>query len=76
MAERIRSVIMRGGTSRAVFLKEADLPRAHAARNAAVLAIFGSPDRRQIDGLGGADPLTSKLAIIGPPRTGDPRAAA
>lgn len=75
MAERIRSVIMRGGTSRAVFLKEADLPRAQAARDAAVLAIFGSPDRRQIDGLGGADPLTSKLAIIGPPRAGDPRAA-
>lgn len=75
MAERIRSVIMRGGTSRAVFLKEADLPRSPAARDAAVLSIFGSPDRRQIDGLGGADPLTSKLAVIGPPRAGDPRAA-
>jgi 2-methylaconitate cis-trans-isomerase PrpF len=76
MAESIRSVIMRGGTSRAVFLKEADLPREDSARNAAVLSIFGSPDRRQIDGLGGADPLTSKLAIIGPQRTSNPRAAA
>lgn len=75
MGERIRSVIMRGGTSRAVFLKEADLPRDAAMRNAAVLSIFGSPDRRQIDGLGGADPLTSKLAIIGPPRSGNPRSA-
>jgi 2-methylaconitate cis-trans-isomerase PrpF len=58
---------MRGGTSRAVFVKEADLPRDPDAREAAILAIFGSPDRRQIDGVAGADPLTSKLAIIGPP---------
>jgi 2-methylaconitate cis-trans-isomerase PrpF len=74
MSERIRSVIMRGGTSRAVFVKEADLPRDGRLRDAAILSIFGSPDRRQIDGLGGADPLTSKLAIIGPPRLGDARA--
>jgi len=71
----IRSVIMRGGTSRAVFLKEADLPIDPAERDRIVLAIFGSPDRRQIDGIAGADPLTSKLAIIGPPREDDPRAA-
>lgn len=58
---------MRGGTSRAVFLKEADLPCDPAERDRVVLAIFGSPDRRQIDGIAGADPLTSKLAIIGPP---------
>jgi len=58
---------MRGGTSKAVFLREADLPTEPSRREALVLAIFGSPDRRQIDGLGGADPLTSKLAIIGPP---------
>ncbi len=66
---------MRGGTSKAVFLKEADLPQDADARRRTVLAIFGSPDRRQIDGLGGADPLTSKVAIIGPTRTGHPRAA-
>src|SRR5215218_7610995 len=59
---------MRGGTSKAVFLKEADLSRDPAERDRTILAIFGSPDKRQIDGLGGADPLTSKLAIIGPPR--------
>ena len=65
---------MRGGTSKAVFLKEADIPADEAARRELVLRIFGSPDKRQIDGLGGADPLTSKMAIIGPPRS-DPRAA-
>jgi methylitaconate Delta-isomerase len=75
MAQRIRCVIMRGGTSKAVFLRESDLPRDAQAREATILAIFGSPDRRQIDGLGGADPLTSKMAIIGPVRAGDPRAA-
>lgn len=66
---------MRGGTSKAVFLKEADLPVDADARKQTILAIFGSPDRRQIDGLGGADPLTSKVAIIGPTRAGHPRAA-
>jgi hypothetical protein len=65
---------MRGGTSKAVFLKEADLPPQEDLQKRMILGIFGSPDRRQIDGLGGADPLTSKLAIIGPPRS-DPRAA-
>ncbi len=65
---------MRGGTSKAVFLKEVDLPQGEDARRRLILRVFGSPDRRQIDGLGGADPLTSKLAIIGPPRD-DPRAA-
>lgn len=66
-ARRVRCVIMRGGTSKAVFLREGDLPAAGAERDRVILRIFGSPDKRQIDGLGGADPLTSKLAIIGPP---------
>ena len=74
MSNPIRCVIMRGGTSKAVFLKECDLPPQENLRKNLILGIFGSPDRRQIDGLGGADPLTSKLAIIGPPRD-DPRAA-
>jgi 2-methylaconitate cis-trans-isomerase PrpF len=78
--QAVRCVIMRGGTSRAVFIKEADLPRDPHAREQAVLAIFGSPDKRQIDGVAGADPLTSKLAIIGPPppstgENGNPRGA-
>jgi methylitaconate Delta-isomerase len=75
MIRQIRCVLMRGGTSKAVFLRESDLPIDEVERNSAILSIFGSPDRRQIDGLGGADPLTSKLAIIGPVRTTEPRAA-
>lgn len=63
---RIPTVIMRGGTSKAIFLKKNDLPTDQKLRDKIILAIFGSPDVRQIDGLGGADPLTSKLAIIGP----------
>lgn len=64
---RIPCVIMRGGTSKGIYLKENDLPADKEKRDKVILAIFGSPDVRQIDGLAGADPLTSKLAIIGPP---------
>ena len=64
-------VIMRGGTSKALFLKENDLPKDKKLRDKIILALFGSPDVRQIDGLAGADPLTSKLAIIGPPSRDD-----
>jgi hypothetical protein len=67
----IRFVLMRGGTSKAVFLRDADLPGDRDARDRVVLALFGSPDPRQVDGLGGADILTSKLAIIGPPSRPD-----
>ncbi|KRA44831.1 2-methylaconitate cis-trans isomerase PrpF family protein [Devosia sp. Root635] len=75
MPQAIRCVLMRGGTSKAVFLRENDIPADPGGRLRTILSIFGSPDRRQIDGLGGADPLTSKLAIIGPPREDDLRAA-
>lgn len=64
---RIPCVIMRGGTSKGIFLKANDLPADPAMRDKVILSLFGSPDVRQIDGLAGADPLTSKLAIIGPP---------
>lgn len=63
---KIPCVIQRGGTSKGVYLHEKDLPKNPELRDRVILAIFGSPDRRQIDGLGGADPLTSKCAIIGP----------
>lgn len=63
--------IMRGGTSKGIFLMEEDLPRDPDLRDRIILAIFGSPDIRQIDGLGGADSLTSKLALIASPKTGD-----
>ena len=62
--ERIRAAIIRGGTSKGVFLHADDLPSDQATRNQVILSIFGSPDPRQINGLGGADPLTSKVAII------------
>jgi len=63
---RIPTVIMRGGTSKGVFFKANDLPSDPILRDKIILQIFGSPDVRQIDGLGGADSLTSKLAIISP----------
>ena len=64
--KRIPLVIMRGGTSKGIYIKENDLPENPKERDDLILRIFGSPDVRQIDGLAGADPLTSKLAIIGP----------
>ncbi|CAK9101072.1 3-methylitaconate isomerase ((R)-3-methylitaconate isomerase) (3-methylitaconate delta-isomerase) [Durusdinium trenchii] len=67
MQRAIQTCIMRGGTSKGVFLRAGDLPPPGPLRDAVILRIFGSPDPRQIDGLGGADTLTSKLAIIGPP---------
>ncbi len=63
---RIRCAIVRGGTSKGIFLHENDLPSNIEERNEVILKIFGSPDIRQIDGLAGAEPLTSKLAIISP----------
>lgn len=65
--EMVRCSIMRGGTSKAVFFLENDVPSDPEVRKKFILAVFGSPDKRQIDGLGGTDPLTSKCAIIGPP---------
>jgi 4-oxalomesaconate tautomerase len=55
---------MRGGTSRGPFFLESDLPAHIASRDRVLLAIMGSPDPRQIDGLGGANPLTSKVGIV------------
>jgi 4-oxalomesaconate tautomerase len=55
---------MRGGTSRGPFFCEADLPSDTATRDRVLLAVLGSPDPRQIDGLGGAHPLTSKAGIV------------
>lgn len=65
--EAIRCSVVRGGTSKGIFLMSNDLPSDPEKRDAVIRAIFGSPDIRQIDGLGGADVLTSKLAIIAPP---------
>jgi 4-oxalomesaconate tautomerase len=57
-------MLMRGGTSRGPFFLESELPRDPALRNRVLLAAMGSPDKRQIDGLGGAHPLTSKVGIV------------
>src|SRR5882724_7878504 len=57
-------IFMRGGTSRGPYFKADDLPQDTAARDRVLLAAMGSPDVRQIDGLGGADTLTSKVAIV------------
>jgi 2-methylaconitate cis-trans-isomerase PrpF len=59
--------LMRGGTSKGVFLREHDVPSDREKLVPLILDLFGSPDRRQIDGMGGADKLTSKVAIIGKP---------
>ena len=64
--KKIPCTIMRAGTSKGVFLYEKDLPQDPKERELTILKIFGSPDARQIDGLGGADALTSKVAIIAP----------
>ncbi|MES2026104.1 MAG: 4-oxalomesaconate tautomerase [Pseudomonadota bacterium] len=56
--------LMRGGTSRGPFFLASDLPTDIAQRDHVLLAVMGSPDQRQIDGLGGANPLTSKVGIV------------
>jgi 4-oxalomesaconate tautomerase len=55
---------MRGGTSRGPFFKATDLPADLQTRDKVLLSVMGSPDKRQIDGLGGAHPLTSKVGIV------------
>jgi 4-oxalomesaconate tautomerase len=64
MSDGIRAMWMRGGTSKGGYFLADDLPSDPAARDAFLLRIMGSPDPRQIDGLGGADPLTSKVAVV------------
>ncbi|HEY6451700.1 MAG TPA: 4-oxalomesaconate tautomerase [Steroidobacteraceae bacterium] len=60
----IPCTLMRGGTSKGPFFLASDLPADAALRDRVLLSVMGSPDPRQIDGLGGAEPLTSKVAII------------
>lgn len=66
MSNAIPCTIMRGGTSKGLYFMEADLPPAGAERDALLLRLMGSPDLKQIDGLGGAQSVTSKVAIISP----------
>ncbi|MGE0501169.1 MAG: 4-oxalomesaconate tautomerase [Rhizobiaceae bacterium] len=60
----VRCMWMRGGTSKGGYFVASDLPADRTARDAFLLAMMGSPDLRQIDGMGGADPLASKVAVV------------
>lgn len=64
MSDGVRCMWMRGGTSKGAFFVRGDLPVDPAPRDAFLLRVMGSPDPRQIDGMGGADPLTSKVAVV------------
>ncbi|WP_337062968.1 4-oxalomesaconate tautomerase [Kineococcus sp. G2] len=62
----VRCTMLRGGTSRGLFFDARDLPADPAVRDDLLLRLMGTPDPRQIDGLGGATSLTSKVAVVGP----------
>ncbi len=66
MQHSIPCTMMRGGTSKGAYFLASDLPADPAARDKMLLAVMGSPDPRQIDGIGGATSLTSKVAVISP----------
>ena len=70
MQRPIPCYFMRGGTSHGPFFRADDLPLDVATRDRVLLAVMGSPDARQIDGIGGADPLTSKVGIVSPGKDG------
>jgi 4-oxalomesaconate tautomerase len=67
----VRCMVMRGGTSKGLYFVGDDLPADEAERDDLLLRVMGSPDARQIDGMGGAHPLTSKVAVVSPSRDGD-----
>ena len=69
MSDGIRCMLMRGGTSKGAYFLADDLPAGQSERDDLLLRIMGSPDPRQIDGLGGAHPLTSKVAVVSPSQT-------
>lgn len=64
MSKGVRVMWMRGGTSKGGYFLKDDLPADTVLRDAFLLRVMGSPDPRQIDGMGGADPLTSKVAVV------------
>ncbi len=66
MMTAIPATLMRGGTSKGLYFNKNDLPADEGERDMVLLAAMGSPDVRQIDGVGGAHPLTSKVAVISP----------
>lgn len=64
-------MVMRGGSSKGLYFLASDLPTDEAPRDGLLMALMGTPDPRQIDGLGGAHPLTSKVAVVAPCEHGD-----
>jgi len=62
--KRIPCSIIRGGTSKGVYILQSDLPEDRSEWDEILLKLMGSPDRKQIDGLGGATSVTSKVAIV------------
>ena len=66
MSDGVRVMWMRGGTSKGGYFLAGDLPSDTGERDAFLLRIMGTPDPRQIIGMGGADSLTSKVAVVGP----------
>ncbi|MFV2093713.1 MAG: PrpF domain-containing protein, partial [Hyphomicrobiales bacterium] len=64
MTDSARCMWMRGGTSKGGFFLKSDLPQDTVERDRFLLSVMGSPDVRQINGMGGADPLTSKVAVV------------
>ena len=62
--KKVPALLMRGGTSKGLYMLMKDLPQDQVLRDQAILYIYGSPDIRQINGVGGADPLTSKVALV------------
>ncbi len=71
MLTAIPATLMRGGTSKGLFFDKSALPEDESLRDRVLLAAMGSPDIRQIDGVGGAHPLTSKVAVISPSSRND-----
>lgn len=72
MTDGVRCLMMRGGTSKGAFFLADDLPDDPAERDDLLLRVMGTPDARQIDGIGGAHPLTTKVAVVS--RSGEPGA--
>ena len=64
MQRKIPCVLMRGGTSRGPYFLASDLPADPGRRDAVLLSVMGSPHSLQVDGIGGSNTLTSKVAIV------------
>ena len=71
MGHGVSCMIIRGGSSKGAYFVRSDLPAQADDRDDLLRRVMGSPDARQIDGIGGGHPLTSKVAVVGPSRDSD-----